>query len=48
MSSLDKEIQALIKAHTPYFEPLDNGKVKCTLNGHEFAPRKDVIDQFVK
>ncbi|KAG7674799.1 hypothetical protein Ndes2526B_g05058 [Nannochloris sp. 'desiccata'] len=47
MPSLDKEIQALIKAHSPYFEPLDNGKVKCTLNGHEFAPRKVVIEAFV-
>ena len=48
MPSLDAEIKALIKAHSPYFEPLDNGKVKCTLNGHEFAPRKDVIEAFVK
>jgi len=47
MPSLDKGIQALIKAHSPYFEPLDNGKVKCTLNGHEFAPRIDVIEAFV-
>ena len=48
MSSLDAEIKSLIKAHSPYFEALDNGKVKCTLNGHEFAPRKDVIEAFVK
>lgn len=48
MPSLNKEILALIKAHSPYFEPLDNGKVKCTLNEHEFAPRTDVIEAFVK
>jgi hypothetical protein len=45
---MEPEIKALINAHAPYLRALDDGKVECILNGHAFAPRKDVIEAFLK
>lgn len=48
MAGMEPELQALVEAHAPYLRVLDDGKIECTLNGHAFAPRKDVIEAFVR
>ena len=47
-AGMDPEVQSLVNDNAPYLRVLDNGKIECTLNGHAFAPKKDVIEAFLK
>ena len=47
MDALNGDLRALLQQHR-HFELLEDGKVKCLLNGHCFPARMDVVTAFVK
>ena len=47
MDALDSGLRALLEQHRTHFE-LENGKLKCLLNGHCFPARLDAVTAFVK
>lgn len=48
IAALPGEVQALIRAHQPYFAATKEGKVHCDLNGHAFPARADALGAFIK
>lgn len=45
---MDAQLQKLLKDEEPHFSVEADGRIKCTLNGHCFPARFDVISAFVK
>ena len=43
----DPALRALIEQHSAYFK-YEGGKVHCTLNGHAFPARLDVVQAFIR
>ena len=48
ITALPAEVQALVKAHQPYFTVTKEGKVHCDLNGHAFPARANALGAFIK
>lgn len=44
---MDPELSALVQQHKEFFS-FENGKVKCSLNGHAFPARADAVAAFIK
>jgi hypothetical protein len=47
MEALDPQLRELLEQHKEHFS-LEDGKVKCHLNGHAFPPRLDAVAAFLK
>jgi len=47
MESLDPQLRALLEQHKQHFS-LENGKIKCHLNGHAFPARLDAVAPFIR
>jgi hypothetical protein len=45
---LDPQLSTLLKEHSSYFSLGSDGRVVCSINGHQFPPKFDVISAFVK
>ena len=45
---MDPALQQLLEQHRPYFSVLENGKVKCEVNGHCLPPRLDAVSSFIR
>jgi hypothetical protein len=45
---MDPALQQLLEEHRPYFSVLENGKVKCEVNGHCLPPRLDAVSSFIR
>lgn len=45
---MDPELKSLIDEFKSFLAVQEDGRVKCTLNGHTMPARKDVVQSFVK
>ena len=45
---MDPQLEQLLDQYQEYLEVQENGKIKCIINGHQLAPRYDVVSAFVK
>jgi hypothetical protein len=45
---MDAALQSLLRDHPRHFRVLESGKIECTINGHCFPARHDVLSAFVK
>lgn len=44
----NRELKDLIAEHSPYLQLTEEGRVRCTLNGHVMPARRDAIETLVK
>lgn len=44
----DADLAELLEEHSPYLQLNDEGRVRCTLNGHVMPARRQAIESFVK
>lgn len=48
IEAMDPALQQLVETHAPYLSVGEGGRILCSLNGHQFPPRLDLVQSFVR